>query len=278
MNMAEDENYYELLKKQNYEALLNKEVQLDNARSRALKYTYANLSAMGLASSGYGQTALNGIENQYLSALETAEQGYNQENTNIGIQEQEYLGQKMDTDYANFAAGIAEASGRGETAFYDYFRNRGLLDEQNNFNIARAEELYGKDNALNLQDQFRYGLEDYELARTAYDYKDGKNVTITYYKNGEAHQIDLKNGQENGWNKENKTLNAAIVSGELKDGSIVLLKNAKGNNIYVKYKNGKLYYSTPQEWKKSSQKLLIQRGDGLQDVTSVYNKYPDIYD
>ena len=83
----DETDYYEQLKQENYKALLSKEIQLDNARQRALKNTNVQVNAAGMGSSGYGMTAQTGIESQYLTALEGAGQDYQaQENV---IQQQQ---------------------------------------------------------------------------------------------------------------------------------------------------------------------------------------------
>ena len=92
----EYEDYYQMLKDENYNTLLSKEIQLNNARERALRNTNANLNAMGLASSGYGQMAQTGVEGQYLTAMEGANQTY--QNTANQIKQDEY---NAKIDYQN---------------------------------------------------------------------------------------------------------------------------------------------------------------------------------
>lgn len=73
-------NYYEALKNENYKTLLDKEIQLDNARQRAYKNANAGLNAAGFGSSGYGQLARQGIESQYLQGLQGLQSDFQDQN------------------------------------------------------------------------------------------------------------------------------------------------------------------------------------------------------
>ena len=88
--MAYDEEYYQKLKREDYQALQQSELQLDAARQRAMKNTQTQLNSLGMGSSGYGSTARAGIEGQYMQGLQTAQDRYN---ANV---------QQHNEEYANF--------------------------------------------------------------------------------------------------------------------------------------------------------------------------------
>lgn len=73
-------NYYEALKNEDYKTLLDKEIQLDNARQRALKNSNVGLAAAGFDSSGYGQLAKQGLESQYLQGLQGLQSDFQAQN------------------------------------------------------------------------------------------------------------------------------------------------------------------------------------------------------
>ena len=266
--MADEEkqqDYYDLMKQENYKTLLDREVQLNNARERALKQTNAGLGAIGMQSSGYGQTARSGIESQYLAAMEGANQTYQEQNQDINLQQQQYLEQKdaetaasQYQDFASISNLMTSAANRDDL---DYIMDKYGLYTDGQFDYDKAVELYGEENARQLDILYRYqtqGIENNSLVEYNYTQKGD----YTYYdENGNIHSITLKDGREDGWNKENKTLNAATKGGTIPNNSYVKMTNKHGNSIYVRYYNGKYYYCTPQQYANASNRYLIKQGN-----------------
>ena len=73
-------DYYQMSKNQEYATLLDKEIELENARSAALKHTNNQLAAQGMASQGYGSSQMSGITGRYLNAYESANREYQTNN------------------------------------------------------------------------------------------------------------------------------------------------------------------------------------------------------
>ena len=273
--MADEEkdyqqNYYDLLKDESYKSLLSKEVQYDNARKRALKNTNASLGAMGMQSSGYGQTANAGIEGQYLQALEGANQTFQQEQTDIGMEEAQYNEQKLANqqfqDFSSISNLMTATSNREDL---DYLMNKYGLYTDGQFDYNKAVELYGDEYAKQLDYLYRLqaqGIEDNALQGQEYNYT-GKGDYTYYDEQGNVHYITLKDGKVDGWNAENKTLNSAIQSGEVKNNSYIKLQSKKDNKIiYVRYYNGKLYYCTPNQYNSAKTKYSIYGYESIKKV------------
>ena len=126
-NANDETDYYEQLKQENYKALLSKEIQLDNARQRALKNTNVQVNALGMGSSGYGMTAQTGIESQYLTALEGAGQDYQaQEN----VIQQQQRDENLATANDNFQSITTLMGSSSSTSqLNDILSTAGFIDE-----------------------------------------------------------------------------------------------------------------------------------------------------
>ena len=266
--MAEEQDYYKLLKDENYKTLLNREVQLNNARERALKQTNAGLSAMGMESSGYGQTAQSGVEGQYLSAMENANQTYQQQQNDINMQEQQYLQEQEANEMGNAYNSVLTSIRADETNSMerlDYVMNQYGLVKNGQFDYDKAVQMYGEDNARTLQYIYQIRKEDFasqaeqaNMQEFSYD----KKGTIAYYDaNGKQQYIKLNGGGTNGWNKEASKLESGIKTNAFANDSYFQLKNKNGNSIYVRYYNGKLYYVTPQQYAGAQNKYLIEKNN-----------------
>ena len=127
----DETDYYEQLKQENYKALLSKEIQLDNARQRALKNTNVQVNALGMGSSGYGMTAQTGIESQYLTALEGAGQDYQaQEN----VIQQQQRDENLATANDNFQSITTLMGSSSSTSqLNDILSTAGFIDEKGNW-------------------------------------------------------------------------------------------------------------------------------------------------
>ncbi len=244
-----NEDYYNLLKQQDYEGLLNKEVQIDNARRRALKQTNAGLSAMGMQSSGYGQTATSGIESQYLQALEGANQTYQDNLRNLNIQQMQAQNAERDSDYQQFLTLMQDPMTVSDQEGLDkLLGNYGLITD-GSFNYDKAVELYGEKNAMQLRYLYENQVSGYNQESSRQEFNYTSKGSMGYYdEQGNYHVIQLETGMENGWNKENRALESAIKTGSLDNKSYIVMKNKKGMSIYLYYENGKLYRATPAEY------------------------------
>ena len=84
---ASEPDYHKMARDQEYKALLDKEIQLSNAKSNALKLTGNQMAAQGMAGTGYGSTVQSGIYGQYMNALGQAQNASQQNIANIDMQE-----------------------------------------------------------------------------------------------------------------------------------------------------------------------------------------------
>ena len=91
------EDYYKLARNQEYTALLDREVQLENAKANAMKYTQNQINAQGFGGTGYGSSMQGGIYNAYLNRLGEAQNQTASNVQNLNMQEhQEQLANDND--------------------------------------------------------------------------------------------------------------------------------------------------------------------------------------
>lgn len=72
----ETNQYYDMVKEQKFDQLLDKEVQLENAKAQALKNSQNTLNAQGFGSQGYGSSLTSGIYGRYMNAFNENERDY----------------------------------------------------------------------------------------------------------------------------------------------------------------------------------------------------------
>ena len=250
-----DQDYYEALKSENYKTLLNSEIQLDNARQRALKQSSVGMNAQGLAGSGYQQLANNGIESQYLTGLQNAQQQYQNQNNVINEQQRQENLAQQNSNFESLTTLLSQAGNTEQLS--SIMQSMGYMDANGNY-TAKYNDL-GADNQAQLNTL--YNLYNSQLASQnmrLFNYD--KKGSVEYYdKNGNVSYIDLNGGGEQGWNKETTALTNAINGGTIGNGSYIALKNDKDNTIYLYYNNGQLYYSSKEDYEKSTNKYNINK-------------------
>ena len=261
-----NEDYYNLLKQQNYEALLNKEVQLDNARRRAMKSTNANLMGLGLASSGYGQTANMGVENQYLSALENANQGFQTEQNRLETEHQQYLEGMRNSEYEKFSGMLGAEEIDNLDSLNNLMNTYSLYDDMGNLNYQKAVELFGESNARALKIAYdekkrlieegategagSLGIEanDMQTAASTFVDQDGRTGTV----NDELNL--LFGGRGSAAFQKN-------IGYQPQDGDVIKVSQNSENNAkitYIMYKNGKWYQATYADYSKAKNKHWLR--------------------
>lgn len=148
-----DVDYYKQLKDENYKTLLSSEIQLDNARQRALKQTNVGLASQGMASSGYGSTANTGIESQYISGLQNAQQNYQEQN--LQIDQQAHQAQVADANDKFNSLTTLMSNATSNDDLNNIMKSYGYMNPDGTWNQAALESL---DQDSRLQLQSIYGL------------------------------------------------------------------------------------------------------------------------
>ncbi len=240
-----EQDYYKALRDENYKTLLDREIQLDNARQRAFQNANASLAASGLESSGYGQLAKQGIEGQYLQALGQANNDYAQANL-----------QKQNENF-NYLSELLGSVGT-EDERNAILGNYGLLNDDGTINNELVAQRYGAESPNQLS-----GLLT-TLGGSLIDNSSNgvisilQNSGITSEKQGfNANQLGKLSGNGSFINiPKDLTNKLKEFENNAKDGEIFMIKGGFSNslrvngksvnnddgNAYVMYYNGKLYF------------------------------------
>jgi len=161
-----DKDYYQALKDENYKALLQSEIQLDSARQRAMKNTQTQLAAQGMANSGYGSTNQTGIEGQYLTGLQNAQQNYQNQNLQIDQNKREAESAYQNEQFNSLTALMSGATSNDELNNLMVQQGYGTVGDDGKF-AWNQQKLAGMNQDDALQLQSIYGMYDSQLATNA---------------------------------------------------------------------------------------------------------------
>lgn len=237
----QDFDYYQAMKDQRYKELLDNQIQLDNARQRALKNTNTQLAAAGFDSSGYGQTARLGLESQYLQGLQNANNSYQNDLLQINKDQHEAELAKANDDYQSYLT---------------------LLDNA-----------YDEEDLKNTMSKAGYNVETKTWNENSNLDETARNILEQYYESGikrigtaGADSTPAYNIQEayNLFTDQNgkKTLGDEIYAlyvGKVvptQEGNVIFMKeNSKSSAkyTYLIYKNGAWRKATSEDYAKASE-------------------------
>lgn len=266
-----DVDYYKQLKDENYKTLLSSEIQLDNARQRALKQTNVGLASQGMNSSGYGSTINTGLENQYLSQLQSAQQNYQTQNQTIDQNAREAQVADANDQFNSLTTLMSNAGSNDNLNSimqnYGYMNTDGSwnqealnkLDQDSRLQLQSIYGLYNSQNTANVFNEALNGLstgsfstlEDLERYKTLSGYDkmtDAQKQQYDYY-----------------YNKVAENLQNEVSADLLKETTF----NSKGYSSYEEALNsGEMM--TGKEWGASS--------DGRsEDITAVKDELKVLY-
>ena len=252
--MEDREDYYQMLQDENYKTLLDREIQLNNARERSLRQTNANLAGMGLASAGYGQTAQSGIEGQYLNALNEANDTY------------------QETSIANKEAATAYGNERFN-AFLQELGAYDMYDEENRNDKLKIYGLVNDDGTINKEEFIkRYGEENLASFEATYDEWVKGNASAEE----SSFNDELTEAQEKAVKDEKDFLTSndgRQFSQNFKKGDCIKLSdNTKGkNNVYYRYDGNNLVQISQEEYEKGKHKYWFRSHENSKDMIVDYD-------
>ena len=262
-------SYFDALKNENYKELLSSEIQLQSARQAALSATQSNMQSLGMANSGYHQTALSGTNTAYLNALQNAQSNYSQRNLEIDLQAQ----QKQEaTDRENFevlTALMTEASSYGGDAQANVLKSYGLIDDNGNYTQAFYDLNANDRNAISGLRALSQSQENEAnwLANNTLN-----NGMFFAQTSGEAKELFTdEHGKTGKFNKELEKAFADSFTQNLKDGDVLYIedKNDKSHAYLIWKNNG--WYKTTSEVYESAEGAKYQV-KGYENIISLETK------
>ena len=250
--------YYEMARKQNYTALLDKEIQLESARQNAMRLTNNQIAAQGLQSQGYGASANTGVNTSYMNALARASSDY--QTNNQALMQQQYEEEKANSDdiFQSVTTMASQATDMEtlNSLFVDY--GYGSVDSEGNFAFGSKPEGMS-DNDWN-QLKYYYKLQTQAIENSAatngisYNSIDSwKSGTYSY--DGKTYSFGDK------FNKESNYIWAEANAGKYEYGTTIEMTNADGHTVYIQWTENGFTQVTRKEFDKSDSKKSYWYGD-----------------
>lgn len=229
------DDYYQMSKQQEYVTLLDKEIELENARSNALKLTNNQLASSGMASQGYGSSQMSGITGRYLSAYENAQKQYQDNIDNLKYQQhQEELSNANDR-FESITTMMTKASDVDQlnSLLLDY--KYGTIDEEGNFQFGEKPEGLSDDDWYQMRYYYKLQKSAIEENNKVEEYAATYgNLDSWYAANYVTNNGSTKNIKDK-FEYESNALWANINAGKYSYGTTVMMQNDYGDVIYVQW-------------------------------------------
>ena len=249
--------YYDLAQQQQYSELFNREIELENSKQNALKYTQNVMMNQGLGGSGYGSSANTGIYNQYMNTVNQERSDYNLGVQGLEMQRRNELNAIMQNDRnaqqtaMNNLIQSATSKEDLNTIFKDY--GFGDIDADGNFVFGEKPQ----------------GMSEAEWTTLQYQYKNIANTLDQYNQTGTLYTIDTivdaqfydHDGKLERVGKyiSDKALEKLAYNhslGTFKNGDVIKLHDGKVNDkdstIYLTYENGQYRVITKEDYNSST--------------------------
>ena len=246
--------YYDLAAKQNYSALLDREIQLENAKAAALKHTQNTIAGAGFGTQGYGSSAQLGIENDYLRAMNEAQGDYQEGiQTNEQSRRSELLG-LQEQSFQNVSALMSQTTSQDRLdelmAMYGYVDEDGNWvkpENMSNEDWNQLRYLYGLQSdaiAANTDQGYAtYGSID-QLGAASYIKADGNAATLAEH-----------------YAEEIKSLWAYASRGDYSNGDAIQITNGEGDTIYLQWTSNGFRMVNKSTYDSADVKYEMKRGN-----------------
>ena len=222
------ENYYQMAQDQRYKDLLSQEIQLENAKRNAMRYTQAQANNQGFAGTGYGSSMGMSAQNAYLNALGSARNDYNQDVMALNQQKRT----DMNNIYADRVSGLMNNVASTDN-----------MDDLNEYMSANGIEIDGDGNPikpswmrdedwsaflLNYRQTTRGLSQSAEASSTASTPERFRALSYTGH-NGKTESLGYF------FDYETQRMQSLLSDGSIAAGEYVMLNNGSGDRVFVKY-------------------------------------------
>lgn len=242
---------YQLARDQEYSTLLDKEIQLENAKENASKYANAQLGNSGMLGTGYGSTQKSAIYGQYMNALGNAQNTAQSNISNINLEESQANQEAANDRFESITTMMSSATSKDQMD--SLLKDYGYMDEKGEWK-TKPEGVSDDDW---YQMKYYYNLQKDSLG-TADD-----NFNGSYYTSADA----LKQGTfdydgivysfGDKYDGEINFLQSKAQSGNVSYGTVIKMKNASGQTIYVKYTKSGFRQASENEFQNSDSKKTL---------------------
>lgn len=248
--------YYDLAQQQQYSELFNREIELENSKQNALKYTQNVMMNQGLGGSGYGSSANTGIYNQYMNTVNQARSDYNLGVQGLEMQRRNELNTIMQNDRnaQQTAMNNLIQSATSKEDLNNIFRDYGFGDVDKDGNFVFGEKPQGMSEAEWTTLQYQYknianNLDQYNQTGTSYTFETLETAT---FKNADG---ELKNVGKRFKDSTLEKLYYEASMGTYKNGDVIKVTGKKDKDVmYLEYKNGQFVMVTADKYDNAKSK------------------------
>lgn len=267
--------YYDLANQHEYSQLADKEIQLENAKSLAMKYTNNSLANRGLAPTGYGASVNANINNSWLNAYQNA---VNNTESNVATNEQNRAKEVMSVNEDRLKTAMTDiASATSNDLLTSALSETGITIGKNADGSTYLIKPDDMDDTTFKQISYQYkavkeNLDSQSDVGASYGTRDDfLNGTFTDNK---GYVKNLKDT----FSDESEVLFSNIANGLYQNGTVVQMKNGLGDTIYVKVSSNGVSLTTKEEYNNASMKDKLTYGVNVKgDKKSYAQKGVDVY-
>lgn len=255
--------YYDMVKEQKFDKLLDKQVQLENAKAQALKQTQNTVNAAGFGSQGYGSSVQSGIYGRYMNAFNENERDYESEVDQLEQARRQELSSNSEEAYQQVVS-LMSGGATNMDRVHEYLSSIGLGEVDDDGNFVWGEKPESMSQADWTQLQYLYNLQKDNADEIA-----AANATPDYAVYGSLDQlgaatyVNSKGNVETlagHYNEEIKRCWHEASVGNLQPGDTIKITNGEGNTIYLQWTKDGYRMVTASDYNNSEHQYTLTRG------------------
>lgn len=266
--------YYDMVKEQKFDKLLDKEVQLENAKAQALKQTQNSINAAGFGSQGYGSSLQSGIYGRYMNAFNENERDYEQEVDQLEQARRQELNNNEEEAYQQVVS-LMTGGNTNMDRVHEYLSSIGLgeVDDEGNFIWGEKPESMSQADWTQLQ--YLYNLQNdtaQELKAQEEEANPGYAVYSSLDQLGAATYVKSSGNVgtlAGNYNEEIKVIWHHASNGDYQDGDCIKITNGQGETIYMQWTSNGFRMVGQSEYDNAGHQYTLQRG---KNKNNIYNQ------
>ena len=262
--------YYDMVKEQKFDKLLDKQVQLENAKTQALKQTQNSINAAGFGSQGYGSSMNSGIYGRYMNAFNDNQRDYAQEVNELEQARNQELNNNKEEAFQQVVT-LMSSGNTNMDRVNEYLSSIGI----GTYNYDTGEFTWGeKPESMSQADwtQLQYL---YNLQKDNADENAAANETPNYAVYGSLDQLGAAtyvNGKGNvetlagNYNEEIKVVWHYASNGDYQPGDTIKITNGEGNTIYLQWTSNGFRMVGESDYNSAEHQYTLTRGKNKNNI------------
>lgn len=260
--------YYDMVKEQKFDKLLDKEVQLENAKSQALKQTRNTINAAGFGSQGYGSSLNSGIYGRYMNAFNENERDYQNDVDELELARKQELNDNKEEAYQQVVTLMSSGS-TNMGRVNEYLKSVGLGDFDEDGNFVWGDKPESMSQADWTQLQYLYNLQNDTAAEMAEDQEPGYAVYSSLDQLGAATYIKSDGNAATlagNFNEECKVIWHHASNGDYGEGDTIKITNGQKETIYMQWTKNGFRMVSSKEYDNAPHQYTLVRGGSKNNI------------